>query len=239
MILDEPITLSNHINKTTTYESPVVKNLEPPPKPEPRTVVLERSPSLGFGFVAGSEKPVIVRFVTEGGPSVDKLLPGDQILEVNGEDVCQAPREHVISLVRGCQRCVRLTVCQPAESQGGGLRKSTLLSAGKRARLRTKPPRVRFAESVCVNGAPLFPPSAFSLGDVCVPPMANVLKVFLENGQTKSFKYDAWTTVQDVVSSLESKLYLKASEHFSLVVEHIKSLKRNKLTLSPQTALPL
>ncbi|CAH2000524.1 unnamed protein product, partial [Acanthoscelides obtectus] len=228
----------NHINKTTTYESPVVKNLEPPPKPEPRTVVLERSPSLGFGFVAGSEKPVIVRFVTEGGPSVDKLLPGDQILEVNGEDVCQAPREHVISLVRGCQRCVRLTVCQPAESQGGGLRKSTLLSAGKRARLRTKPPRVRFAESVCVNGAPLFPPSAFSLGDVCVPPMANVLKVFLENGQTKSFKYDAWTTVQDVVSSLESKLYLKASEHFSLVVEHIKSLKRNKLTLlDPQDTL--
>nr|CAI5862981.1 unnamed protein product [Callosobruchus analis] len=202
------------------------------------SIVLERSPSLGFGFVAGSEKPVIVRFVTEGGPSVDKLLPGDQILEVNGEDVCNAPRERVISLVRGCQRCVRLTVCQPAETQGGGFRKSTLLSAGKRARLRTKPPRVRFAESVCVNGAPLFPPSAFSLGDVCVPPMANVLKVFLENGQTKSFKYDAWTTVQDVVSSLESKLYLKASEHFSLVVEHIKSLKRNKLTLlDPQDTL--
>ncbi|VEN55111.1 unnamed protein product, partial [Callosobruchus maculatus] len=68
--------------------------------------------------------------------------------------------------------------------------------------------------------------------------MANVLKVFLENGQTKSFKYDAWTTVQDVVSSLESKLYLKASEHFSLVVEHIKSLKRNKLTLlDPQDTL--
>lgn len=39
-------------------------------------------------------------------------------------------------------------------------------------------------------------PSAFSLGDLCVPPMANVLKVFLENGQTKSFKYDNTTTVQ-------------------------------------------
>lgn len=38
--------------------------------------------------------------------------------------------------------------------------------------------------------------SAFSLGDICVPPMANVLKVFLENGQTKSFKYDSSTTVQ-------------------------------------------
>lgn len=39
-------------------------------------------------------------------------------------------------------------------------------------------------------------PSAFSLGDLCVPQMANVLKVFLENGQTKSFKYDTTTTVQ-------------------------------------------
>lgn len=47
--------------------------MEPLPIPEPRNVTLERSPALGFGFVAGSEKPVIVRFVTEGGPSVDKV----------------------------------------------------------------------------------------------------------------------------------------------------------------------
>ncbi|XP_071050930.1 FERM and PDZ domain-containing protein 4 isoform X1 [Onthophagus taurus] len=219
----------NHVNKTTTYETPAVRNLEPTVEPEPRCVVLERSPALGFGFVAGSEKPVIVRFVTEGGPSVDKLLPGDQIWEVNGEDVKKAPREHVIQLVRACSSTVKLVVCQPPEQHGA--RKSTLLSASKRARLKSKPSRVRFAESVCVNGAPLFPPSAFSLGDLCVPPMANVLKVFLENGQTKSFKYDAWTTVHDVVTSLQTKLCLTATEHFSLVVEHIKSLKRNKLTL--------
>ena len=35
-------------------------------KPEPREVELFRDPKLGFGFVAGSEKPVIVRFLTEG-----------------------------------------------------------------------------------------------------------------------------------------------------------------------------
>lgn len=74
-------------------------------------------------------------------------------------------------------------------------------------------------------------PSAFSLGDLCLPPMANVLKVFLENGQTKSFKYDTTTTVADVVQSLKDKLCITADEHFSLVVEHVKSLKRNKLTL--------
>lgn len=126
--------------------------------------------------------------------------------------------------------------------------------------------------------------------------MANVLKVFLENGQTKSFKYDSTTNVrvsnlcyhfmpftnwnwrqpqnverfflhifliaitfvqcdkskiqqqqqilffslhflkiatiaQDVVISLRDKLCLSAEEHFSLVLEHVKSLKRNKLTL--------
>ncbi len=35
-----------------------------------------------------------------GGPSEEKLLPGDQIVQVNGEDVKKAPREHVIELVR-------------------------------------------------------------------------------------------------------------------------------------------
>lgn len=35
-----------------------------------------------------------------GGPSVDKLLPGDQIIRINGEDVKNSPREYVIDLVR-------------------------------------------------------------------------------------------------------------------------------------------
>ncbi|XP_037956584.1 uncharacterized protein LOC119686158 [Teleopsis dalmanni] len=219
----------NHLNKTSTYEAPESVRWDENP-PEPREVVLQRSTTLGFGFVAGSERPVIVRFVTEGGPSIDKLQPGDQILAVNGEDVKEAPRDRVIQLVRACESQVSLLVCQPMHKVAPG-RKSTLLSAVKRAKLRTRPSRVRFAESVCVNGAPLFPPSAFSLGDICVPPMANVLKVFLENGQTKSFKYDATTTVQDVVSSLLDKLCLSTGEICSLVLEHVKSLKRNKLTL--------
>ena len=56
-------------------------------------------------------------------------------------------------------------------------------------------------------------------------------QVFLENGQTKSFKYDSSTTVQDVIDSLVAKLGIRDSAHFSLVVEHIKSLRRNKLTI--------
>ncbi|XP_047024894.1 uncharacterized protein LOC124633647 isoform X2 [Helicoverpa zea] len=218
----------NHVNKTTTYVAPEGCSCESPPAP--RDVVLERDPELGFGFVAGSERPVLVRFVTDNSPSVGKLEPGDQILCVNGEDVSLAAREHVITAVRACTDKVTLRVCQPARS-GNPARRSALLSAAKRARLRARPPRVRFADSVQLNGAPMYPPSAFSLGDLCLPPMANVLKVFLENGQTKSFKYDTTTTVADVVTSLKDKLCITAEEHFSLVVEHVKSLKRNKLTL--------
>lgn len=146
---------SSHLNKTSTYEAPErYENDDSPPKP--RHVTLKRSPTLGFGFVAGSERPVIVRFVTEGGPSTKYLLPGDHILEVNGEDVKEAPRDHVIQLVRNCEDTVSLVVCQPHLCTTVG-RKSTLLSAGKKAKLKSKPIRVRFAESVCVNGAPLFP----------------------------------------------------------------------------------
>lgn len=77
---------------------------------------------------------------------------------MNGEDVKEAPRDHVIQLVRACESKVTLVVCQPTMGTMG--RKSTFLSAGKKAKLRTRPSRVRFAESVCVNGAPLFPVSS-------------------------------------------------------------------------------
>lgn len=44
--------------------------------------------------------------------------------------------------------------------------------------------------------------------------------------------------IKDVVTSLRDKLCLSAEEHFSLVLEHVKSLKRNKLTLlDPQETL--
>lgn len=68
----ESIQPISHLNKTTTYEAPICYRIDEKP-PEQRLVVLNRSSTMGFGFVAGSEKPVIVRFVTEGGPSVDKV----------------------------------------------------------------------------------------------------------------------------------------------------------------------
>ena len=44
---------------------------------------------------------------------MDRLMPGDQILNINGEDVARAPRDHVIQLVRNCRERVSLVVCQP------------------------------------------------------------------------------------------------------------------------------
>ena len=56
------IIIFSHINKTSTYEDPRKWGAtESEDVPEPRDVTLERHPELGFGFVAGSERPVIVR----------------------------------------------------------------------------------------------------------------------------------------------------------------------------------
>ena len=51
--------------------------------------------------------------------------------------------------------------------------------------------------------------------------------IFLENFVDSL----TFPSIQDVLDSLQAKLGLKAVLHFSLVVEHVKSLKRNKLTL--------
>lgn len=57
---------------------------------------------------------VLMTFVRDvGGPSVGKLMPEDQILRINDEDVKDVPREHVINLVLSSGDSLALTVCQP------------------------------------------------------------------------------------------------------------------------------
>lgn len=215
----------NHLDNYTTHDDPRddPDYIEPP---KPREVELTRDALKGFGFVAGSEKPVVVRFVTEGGPSVDKLLPGDQLIKINGQDVKRAPREYVIDLVRACKQTIFLTVCQPYNDNAA--RKSALLTAAKKDRLKKNPSRVRFAEEITINGATV---TSNSPEESYVPIMPNVLKVFLENGQTKSFKYDNKTSVKDVINSLQEKLNLKCVQHFSLVLHNMKSHVTGRMTL--------
>ncbi|XP_069387434.1 FERM and PDZ domain-containing protein 3 isoform X1 [Paralichthys olivaceus] len=174
-----------------------------------RQVTIQRHSTQGFGFIAGSQRPVIVRSVSADGPSFGKLLPGDQILAINEETVSDAPRERVIDLVRRCKDTIVLTVLQPHQSP-----KSAFISAAKKARLRTNPPKVRFSEQVSISD-----PDSTMLKDDSLLLIPNVLKVFLENGQIKSFTFDSRTTVRDVISSLQDRLSLRYIEHFALVLE--------------------
>ncbi|XP_072294495.1 FERM and PDZ domain-containing protein 3 isoform X3 [Eucyclogobius newberryi] len=177
--------------------------------PSARQVIIKRHPTQGFGFIAGSHRPVIVRSVSADGPSFGKLLPGDQILAINEETVSDAPRERVIDLVRCCKDTIVLTVLQPHQSP-----KSAFISADKKARLRTNPPKVRFSEQVSISD-----PDSTMLKDDSLLLIPNILKVFLENGQIKSFTFDSRTTVRDVIASLQDRLSLRYIEHFALVLE--------------------
>ncbi|NXG72169.1 FRPD3 protein, partial [Baryphthengus martii] len=175
-----------------------------------RQVTVQRHPNYGFGFVAGSERPVVVRSVAAGGPSEDKLLPGDQILAINDEDVSEAPRERFIELVRKAKDFIILTVLHTHQSP-----KSAFISAAKKAKLKSNPAKVRFSEQVTVGETD---PDMLKKEALLLIP--NVLKVFLENGQIKSFTFDGRTTVKDVIVTLQDRLSLRHIEHFALVLEY-------------------
>ncbi|XP_053130222.1 FERM and PDZ domain-containing protein 3 isoform X2 [Hemicordylus capensis] len=186
-----------------------------------RQVKIQRDPSYGFGFVAGSERPVVVRSVTAGGPSEDKLLAGDQVLAINDEDVSDAPRERFIELVRGAKESIVLTVLQAHPSP-----KSAFISAAKKAKLRSNPVKVRFSEQVTIGETD---PDMLKKEALLLIP--NVLKVFLENGQIKSFTFDGRTTVKDVMVTLQDRLSLRHIEHFSLVLEYSSPEQSHKFLL--------
>ncbi|CAH1267063.1 FRMPD4 [Branchiostoma lanceolatum] len=218
----------NHVTQTTCRDDPrtATERLTPPP---PRRVELHRDQNVGFGFVAGGERPVVVRNVTEGGPSVGKLLPGDQILKINRENVGKAPRDRVVELVRSCPDKIVLTVMQPYRIQA---RSAGTQSAQSQHNGQPSSPKVRFSQEVLVNGQPP------EVGDTSLPYMPNIMKVFLENGQTRSFRYDQSTTVKDVLDALQEKLNFKAMEHFSLVVQRSHKTAANRLSfLQPDESL--
>ncbi|CAK6450667.1 unnamed protein product [Pipistrellus nathusii] len=210
----------SHMTQALPFDDPRLDSCQIIP-PAPRKVEMRRDPVLGFGFVAGSEKPVVVRSVTPGGPSEGKLIPGDQIVMINDESVSAAPRERVIDLVRSCKESILLTVIQPYPSP-----KSAFISAAKKARLKSNPVKVRFSEEVIINGQ-----VSETVKDNSLLFMPNVLKVYLENGQTKSFRFDSSTSIKDVIMTLQEKLSIKGIEHFSLMLEQRTEGAGSKLLL--------
>ncbi|XP_015278149.1 PREDICTED: FERM and PDZ domain-containing protein 1 [Gekko japonicus] len=171
------------------------------------TVEIQKDALLGdYGFAVSQDPPFVITSVTSGSAADGKLLPGDHVLAINNEGVEDAASEQIAALLRESEDSLRFTVVRC--TSGGP--KSSFLTAEKRARLKTNPVKVRFAEEVVVNGHT----QGSSL--LCMP---NVLKVYLENGQTKAFKFDASTTVKDIILTLKEKLSIQSIEYFALVLE--------------------
>ncbi|KHN79892.1 FERM and PDZ domain-containing protein 4 [Toxocara canis] len=102
--------LEGHITRETTYEDPRQTASQ-------RTVYLYRDPNIGYGFVAASQRPVVVQFVSPAGPSSGKLFVNDQILNVNGVNVEDADKENVVDLIRKSSTQLTLIVSQVPSCQ--------------------------------------------------------------------------------------------------------------------------
>ncbi|XP_048382394.2 FERM and PDZ domain-containing protein 1 [Stegostoma tigrinum] len=176
------------------------------------TVKIIKDPFLDHGFVISEDSPVCVRSVTAGGPGEGKLFPGDQIVQINNMPLDMISQEHIDNIIRECGNTVTVTVLRNTSGP-----KSSFITEEKRARLKSNPVKVRFAEEVIVNGHTQGNSLLF---------MPSVLKVYLENGQTKAFRYEKNTTVKDIILTLKSKLSIRCIEHFALVLKERYSITK-------------
>ncbi|NWW19537.1 FRPD1 protein, partial [Falcunculus frontatus] len=166
-----------------------------------------------YGFEICPSLPLTIASVTAGSTAEGKLQPGDQLLKINSTTVDDVSVERAASIIREAGDELLLTVLRC--TSGGP--KSSFLTAEKRARLKTNPVKVRFAEEVLLNG--------HSQGSSLLF-MPNVLKVYLENGQTKAFRFERSTTVKDIVLTLQEKLSIRSIAHFALVLEEQYNLAK-------------
>ncbi|XP_012709119.2 LOW QUALITY PROTEIN: FERM and PDZ domain-containing protein 1 [Fundulus heteroclitus] len=169
-------------------------------------VQIQKDPDLNsHGLTLSNQIPILVHEVTPGGPADGRLVPGDQLVKINNVAVDDLTPEQAAEIIRECQDTLTMTVLRIMHGP-----KSSFITPEKRAKLRSNPVKVHFAEEVEVNGQ--------SQGNSLLF-LPNVLKVYLENGQTKAFKFETGTTVKDIVMTLKEKLSLNRIEHFSLVLE--------------------
>ncbi|XP_053734749.1 FERM and PDZ domain-containing protein 1 isoform X1 [Synchiropus splendidus] len=175
-----------------------------------RDPVLDRS--TGHGFTLTRNQPLLVRDIATGSPADGILFLGDQVLQINDTVMEDLNAEQVEHVLREMEDCITVTVLRHMTNP-----KSSIMSAEKRARLRSNPVKVRFAEEVVVNGHTQGNSLLF---------LPNVLKVYLENGQTKAFKFDHTTSVKDIVLTLKDKLSIRAIEYFALVLEQQYSITK-------------
>lgn len=170
------------------------------------TVQLQRDPGFcSHGLTLSSHTPIVVQDITPGGPADGRLVPGDRLVKINNVCADDLTPAQAAEIIRECHDTLSMTVLRTMLGP-----KSSFITPEKKAKLKCHPVKVRFAEEVEVNGQ--------SQGNSLLF-LPNVLKVYLENGQTKAFKFDPSTTVKDIVMTLKEKLSLTRIEHFSLVLE--------------------
>ncbi|KAK6494286.1 FERM and PDZ domain-containing protein 1 [Huso huso] len=165
-----------------------------------------------YGFEISAHHPIMIKAVAAGGPAERRLLPGDQILKLNSVLVDDLSGEQAAEIIRESKESVAVTVLRYTSGP-----KSSFITAEKRAKLKSNPFKVRFAEEVIVNGHAQGNSLLF---------LPNVLKVYLENGQTKAFKFEKKTTVKDIVLTLKEKLSIRCIEHFALALEEQYNISR-------------
>ncbi|CAP37351.1 Protein CBR-FRM-8 [Caenorhabditis briggsae] len=194
----------DHLNRATTYTDP--RKTRPPDGK--RTVSIRRGKDIGFGFVAAGQLPTIIQFVSPEGPSDGLLFANDQILEVNGANMENESKDSVVNAVRATKDELQITVQQLPQ----------------RPKSSRKNCKVRFTDRVLV--------SSNNENNSDFPPLLpNVLRVYLENGQTRSFKYDTNTTVRNILESILEKLQITAKSHFSLAVEYSLGARTSRISL--------
>ncbi|XP_053713830.1 FERM and PDZ domain-containing protein 1-like [Synchiropus splendidus] len=177
------------------------------------SVQIQRDSNLSsHGLTLSTETPILVQDVIPGGPADGRLVPGDQLVKINNVAVDDLTPEQAAEIIRECQDTLTMTVLRTMMGP-----KSSFITPEKRAKLKSNPVKVRFAEEVEVNG--------HSQGNSLLF-LPNVLKVYLENGQTKAFKFEPSTTAKDIVMTLKEKLSLSHIEHFSLVLEQQNSVSK-------------
>ncbi|XP_069789070.1 FERM and PDZ domain-containing protein 1 [Narcine bancroftii] len=179
------------------------------------TVKINKDPLLDHGFLLSKDTPTCVKSVTPGGPGEGKLFPGDQVIKINNMPLDSISQEHLDNIIRECGNSITVTVLRNTLGP-----KSSFITEEKRARLKSNPVKVRFAEEVIVNGHTQGNSLLF---------MPNVLKVYLENGQTKAFRYEKNTTVKDIILTLKSKLSIRCIEYFALALKERYSFTKINL----------
>ncbi|XP_033827646.1 FERM and PDZ domain-containing protein 1 [Periophthalmus magnuspinnatus] len=170
------------------------------------SIQIQRDPGFcSHGLTLSSNTPIVVQDITPGGPADGRLVPGDRLVKINNVCADDLTPAQAAEILRECHDVLIMTVLRTMLGP-----KSSFITPEKKAKLKCNPVKVRFAEEVEVNGQ--------SQGNSLLF-LPNVLKVYLENGQTKAFKFEPNTTVKDIVMTLKEKLSLIRIEHFSLVLE--------------------